>query len=315
MEEKFITHGVETFNLAPLKYKWAFLMAQKSLRNHWHPSEVPMGNDKACFEHSLNEREKHMFTHVFSTLTTADLAIASNLTEQIYGLVKAAEIRLYLSRQIAEEGLHSLSYQHCIEVLGLPEDEVYTLYRRVPAIGQWFDWGKSNRLENSEDIILPLIFQYAIFEGVFFMTAFASLFSLQRRNLMTGTGSQIAMIMKDESLHVAFGIKLINEIIKEMGTKPAEEEVYRLFENSMERIDKWTDHCIPDVLGYSSALHKEHCRYLANTRLKALGYGPLYQAKEALPWLSEQISTLKEANFFEKTITMYQSAGALDGTW
>lgn len=312
MREKFILKGEGSWNLSPMKYPWAFDMAQKSITNHWVPGEISMGKDRACYEQDLTPDERKLFTMVFSSLTTADLAAAGNLVEQVFSTVKAAEIRMYIGRQIAEETIHSMSYQHILEVLSLDPDEVYTLYRRVPEISDWFEFSANQNAFRTEDAVLPLIFWYALYEGCFFMCAFASILSLQRRNLMAGTGQQINFIMRDEALHVAFGMKLIKEIFLETGSRPAQTEVYRLFRDAMAKIDAWTDRCVPTVLGYSADLHKQHCRYLADRRLRQLGYEPLYGAEEALPWLDEQVALKKEVSFFERKVTEYQSGVALD---
>lgn len=312
MIEKFLLKGEGSWNLSPMKYPWAFDMAQKSIANHWVPAEIPMGADKACYEFDLSPDERKLFTMVFASLTTADLAAAGNLVEQVFSTVKAAEVRMYVGRQIAEETIHSMSYQHILEVLGLDPDEVYTLYKRVPEIRDWFEYSEQQNTFSVGDTVLPLIFWYALYEGCFFMCAFASILSLQRRNLMTGTGEQIAYIMRDESLHVAFGIKLIKGIFQETGSKPSPEVVHKLFASTLSVIDNWTDRCIPTVLGYTPELHKQHCRYLADRRLKQLGYEPMFFAEEALPWLSEQVSINKEKNFFESRVHEYQSGIGLD---
>jgi ribonucleoside-diphosphate reductase beta chain len=309
MKQKWILHGDETYNLAPFEYPWAFTMAQHSLANHWTPQEVPMGTDKACYELELTPEERYMFRNVFASLTTADLAIQENLTARVYDMIKAAEIRLYISRQIAEEGLHSASYQHVIETLGLDQAETYSLYRQVPEIKAWFDWSKD--IVGVKDVMIPLIFYYAIFEGIFFPTAFAAIYSLHRRRLMTGTGQQIQYIHRDETMHVGFGIKLIGEIFAELGHRPETAAVHRLFELSLQVLDNWADRCIPPVLGYNADLHKRHSRYLADRRLKALGYPTFFHVEEALPWLDEMASIKKEKNFFESRVTEYQSGAGL----
>ena len=310
MTEKHILYGDETYNLAPFKYPWAFDMAQKSLANHWTPNEVQMGGDKSCYEQVLTNDERHMFKHVFASLTTADLAIQDNLTGRIYPAVKAAELRLYLSRQIAEEGLHSVTYQHVIEVLGLDQEETYSIYRKVPYIKAWFDYARE--AVSSDHLMTPLIFYYAIFEGVFFPCAFAAVYSLHRRNLMTGTGQQIQYIHRDETAHVGFGMKLIKGIFTEANERPTQEAVHNLFKTSMQLLDDWAEYCIPATVGYNSDLHKQHMRYMADVRLRTLGYGKLYSVAEALPWLDAMASIKKEKNFFETRVTEYQSGVSLD---
>lgn len=310
MIEKFILKGDETYNLAPFKYPWAFTMAQNSLANHWTPNETPMGTDKACYELDLTDDERYMFRHVFASLTTADLAIQDNLTGRVYEMVKAAEIRLYLSRQIAEEGLHSVTYQHVIEVLGLDQEATYSIYRRVPEVKAWFDFAQ--RMLNTDDVILPLIFYYGIFEGVFFPCAFASIYSLHRRRLMSGTAQQIQYIHRDEAMHIGFGLRLISEIFEELGYRPNRKTVTQLFDEALTVLDQWADRCIVPTIGYTPDLHKQQMRFLADRRLVTLGYGKHYHAQEALPWLDEMASIKKEKNFFETRVTDYQSGVNLD---
>ena len=311
---KKILTGEETHNLAPFEYPWAYTMALNSLSNHWHPQEIPLSTDKATHDLGLSIQERHLFRHVFATLTTADLAIAGNLTERLYGVVKAAEIRLYIARQIAEEALHSISYQHILETLGVDQDDTYTLYQRVPQIADWFNFmADATRLHIAgRHITLPLMAQYAIWEGVFFMTGFSPIFALARNGKMTGTAEQLQYIMRDETMHVAFGLRLINEIHAELGHRPEINAVHALFHDAIIFLDRWADYCIPPILGYNADTHKAHARYLVNRRLRTLDYPELYPgAMNAIPWLDEMASIRKEKNFFESKVTEYQSAGAL----
>lgn len=313
MERKYLLKGEDSWHLAPLQFPWAWEMVKQSLENTWVPAEVAMGSDKLCYEHALSTEEKHLFTNVFATLTTADLAIASNVTERLYCRVKAAEVKAYMGRQIAEEVIHSLSYQHVIEVLGLDQEDTYSMYQRVPEIRDWFDFAQ--REYTREDVLLPLIFQYAIFEGVFFLTGFAAIYGLQRIGKMMGTCQQIQYIHRDESMHIAFGMKLLREMFLELNTKPDPWRVYAMFRAAMARLDAWADRCVPSILGYNASLHKEHARYLANNRLQQLGYAPMWPAGNVLPWLDEQAAINKEKNFFETRVTEYRNASALHDTW
>lgn len=308
--DKDILRGDATFNLAPYKYPWAATMVEKSIQNTWFPTEVNMTRDRSCFEMELNPTEKHMFMTVFASLTTADAAVAENLCLRFYDIVKAAEIRYYLERQIAEEGIHRNSYQHCLEVLGVDQEEVYSMYQEREHIRQWFD---HIRLMTSKNDILELLaFYYGMVEGTWFPCAFAAIYSLQRRKLMVGTSTQIAFIHKDESQHQAFGMKLFNECAAELGSKPHPDDMHSLVSTAVERMDEWADYCIPSVLGYNADMHKQHTRYLADRRLRQMGYEKLYRAEEALPWLDAMASIQKEGNFFEvPAITSYQSSAGL----
>src|SRR5437660_11413221 len=69
--------------------------------------------------------------------------------------------------------------------------------------------------ENIQAFLHDLIGYYVIMEGIFFYAGFAMMLALKRTNKMVGVGQQFEFIMRDESLHLAFGCDLINTIKKE----------------------------------------------------------------------------------------------------
>jgi ribonucleoside-diphosphate reductase beta chain len=132
---------------------------------------------------------------------------------------------------------------------------------------------------------------------------------------MTGTGEQIQYIHRDETMHIGFGTKLIKAIMLEQNARPDQSDVHNLFVASIKKLQIWAEHCVPNIVGYNAQLHVEHAKFLADKRLKQLGYDPVFNVKEALPWLDEQASIKKEKNFFETRVTEYQSSSSLEGTW
>ena len=308
-------------NLMPAKYPWAWDMVQKSIANTWFHHETPMGREKFSYEFELSDTERQLFLDVFATLTTSDIAILRNLAACVLKQITAPEVELYLATQIAEERVHTITYQHIIEVLALGEDNIYSRYLTIPEIKAKFEFaGKYSDMiahfHSLEDFVEGLIFYYAIFEGIWFYNGFSPIFSLQRRNLMTGTGTQLQYIMRDEANHVAFGIRLLRGLEEEEGVRLEQDKVHDLFRQALLLEEAYAHRVIPSVLGYNAQMHVKQSRFLANRRLKQLGYAPLFEmAENVLPWLDEQVNVQKEKNFFETRVTEYQSAASLDGTW
>jgi ribonucleotide reductase beta subunit family protein with ferritin-like domain len=180
-------------------------MMKDSLKNHWVPEETPMGGDKQCFDLTLNPVEQEMFLDVFATLTTSDIVILRNVAMDIMQHVTAPEVTAYLTRQCAEELVHTFTYQYCIEILGLNQDDIYTRYLTIPEVKAKFDYAeewatKIFKFGSLDELISGLVFYYTMFEGVWFYNGFSPIYSLQRRNLMTGTGTQLQYIQRDECL-------------------------------------------------------------------------------------------------------------------
>ena len=305
-------------NLAPYKYPWAFRVWEVEFNNNWSPKEQGMGTDVQDYGLRLTEDEKRLFFTMLSTLTTTDIVVAENIALSLMRHITAPEVSLYLGRQIGTETLHSVSYQFIIETLNLDQEEVYSLYIHRQAIKQKFELAQMfsdilYRAVNVRDVLKGYIFWSQFVEGVWFMAGFAALMSLPRRNLMRGTGTQGSYINRDEQLHVDLGARIINTIMDETGCRPTTEEVYHWLQLALESEYFFADNEIPSVLGYNASLHKEYCLWLANKRLEAMGY-PAYNAQRShpLPWIDEMLMSSKERNFFEATVTEYQSAHSLN---
>ncbi|MBA4094366.1 MAG: ribonucleotide reductase, partial [Candidatus Accumulibacter sp.] len=225
------------------------------------------------------------------------------------------------------EALHTWTYQHCIETLGIDQREIYNRYRVVPEIH-----GKialANRRLSSilrsdldltdrdtlHEFALSYLFFAAVFEGCWFYNGFSPIFSLQRRGLMKGTAEQLQYIMRDEVMHCAFGIRVVRQLIAEEKLQLDPRAVAELWQESEAAERAYAGFILREpLLGYSADLHVEQFRHVANRRARQLGLDePFPGARNVLPWLDEQVNMRKEKNFFETRVTEYQTGGAL--TW
>ena len=66
--------------------------------------------------------------------------------------------------------------------------------------------------ETDRQFLKNLIAYYCVLEGIFFYCGFTQILSMGRRNKMTGTAEQFQYILRDESMHLNFGIDVINQI-------------------------------------------------------------------------------------------------------
>ena len=239
--------------------------------------------------------------------------------------MSAPELQIYQARQVYEEALHTWTYQHCIETIGLDQSEIYNRYRVVPAI-----YGKikiANErlnavmssdidLRNRDDLelfVMSYIFFSAIFEGCWFYNGFSPIFALQRRGLMKGTGEQLQYIMRDEVMHCAFGLRVVRQIMKEENVKLDPKALKEMWEQAEAAELGYANYILKDpILGYSANDHIEQFRFLANRRAQQLKFElPFEGAESTLPWLDEQANMRKEKNFFETRVTEYQTGSSL----
>jgi len=325
-DDKRVVNGLTDINqLAPFKYPWAWEYFLNANRNHWTPLDINMAQDVHDYHHKLTLEERHVYENVLAYLTTSDILAMRNIGLAVMEKMSAPELQIYQARQVYEESLHTWTYQHCIETLGLNQGEIYNRYRVVPAINKKIQI-TNRRLDSIlrpdidlrdraelENFVMAYVFFAAIFEGSWFYNGFSPIFALQRRGLMKGTAEQLQYIMRDEVMHASFGIRVARQIIQEEQISLDPKALHTIWAEALDAESGYADYILRDpILGYSAEMHIEQFKYIANRRARSLGFEePFPGADNALPWLDEQANLRKEKNFFETRVTEYQTGGAL----
>ena len=324
--DKRIVNGTTDINqLAPFKYPWAWEYFLNANKNHWTPLDINMAQDVHDFNHTLADDERHVYTNVLAYLTTSDILAMRNIGLAVMEKMSAPELQIYQARQVYEESLHTWTYQHCIETIGLDQSEIYNRYRVVPAINQKIQ--VANRRLNSilrpdidlndpaelSNFVMAYMFFGGIFEGCWFYNGFSPIFALQRRGLMKGTAEQLQYIMRDEVMHASFGIRVVKEIIQENNVALDPQAIRDMWDEAEAAEHGYARYILQNpILGYSAEDHIEQFRFIANRRARQLSLEePFPGARDMLPWLDEQANMRKEKNFFETRVTEYQTGGAL----
>ena len=318
--------------LVPFKYDWAWQKYLDGCANHWMPQEVNMTADIALWksEDGLSDDERTIVKRSLGFFSTADSLVANNLVLAIYRLITNPECRQYLLRQAFEEAIHTHAYQYCIESLGMDEGEIFNMYHEVPTVAEKASWAlkytkeindpgfTTGTVDTDKTLLKNLIAYYCVLEGIFFYCGFTQILSMGRRNKMTGTSEQFQYILRDESMHVNFGIDVINQIKlenphlwdDEMQASARE----MILEGTTLEVGYARDTMPRGVLGMNANMMEEYLQFIANRRLAQIGLTEQYPGvKNPFPWMSEIMDLKKEKNFFETRVTDYQTGGAL--TW
>ena len=330
-EKAMINCRADLNQLVPFKYEWAWQKYIDGCANHWMPQEINMTADVATWKspEGLSADERRIVMRSLGYFSTADSLVANNLVLAIYRLITNPECRQYLLRQAFEEAIHTHAYQYCIESLGMDEGEVFNMYREVPTVAKKAAWSlrhthdltdpnfTTGTLETDQTLLRNLIGYYAVTEGIFFYCGFTQILSMGRRNKMTGVAEQFQYILRDESMHLNFGIDVINQIKLEnpqlWTAQFKQEAIQMILEGTTLEIEYARDTMPRGVLGMNAAMMEEYLQFIANRRLSQLGLPEQFpNAQNPFPWMSEIMDLRKEKNFFETRVIEYQTGGALN---
>jgi len=329
--DKRVINGQTDMNqLVPFKYHWAWDKYLAGCANHWMPQEINMSADIALWKdpHGLTPDERTIIKRSLGYFSTADSLVANNLVLAVYRHITNPECRQYLLRQAFEEALHTHAYQYVIQSLGMDEAEVFNMYREIPSVHDKAAFTlpftqelcepnfRTGTPEADQRLLRNLIGFYVITEGIFFYVGFVQMLSFGRRNKMVGASEQFQYILRDESMHMNFGIDVINQIKLEnphLWTPEFRKEIAALIRAGVDLEYRYAVDTMPrGVLGLNSAMFNDYLKFIANRRCIQIGLSEQYPgATNPFPWMSEVLDLNKEKNFFETRVTEYQTGGAL----
>ena len=322
--------NIDPNKILPMTYKWAREHYKDGVANNWTPEEISMQKDVEQWKSPdvLSDIEKRMILWNLGFFSTAESLTANNIVLTVYKHVTNPEARQYLLRQAYEEAVHTDTFIYCCDTLGLDPEYIYNMYETIPSIKAKDDFVidftksvfdptfKTDSLENIQKFVHDLIGFYIIMEGIFFYAGFAMILSMKRQNRMVGVGDQFQYILRDESIHLAFGIDLINTIKDEnpdIWTEEFTTDIIKKMKEAVELEKAYVDDAMPNgFLGLNPQSVKDYVEYIADRRFDRLGLPKVYGKESPFPWMSEIMDVSKEKNFFETKVTEYQNSGSLE---
>ena len=320
-QKQMINCRADVNQLVPFKYDWAWQKYLDGSANHWMPQEINMTADVALWKdpNGLTEDERRIVMRNLGFFSTADSLVANNIVLSVYRHITNPECRQYLLRQALEEAIHTHAYQYVIESLGMDEGEIFNMYKEIPSVARKAAWAlpftesladqnfKTGSLEDDKTLLRNLIAFYC---------GFTQILSMGNRNKMTGTAEQFQYILRDESMHVNFGIDMINQIKLEnpqLWDEAMQTEARNMILQGTQLEIEYAHDTMPGgILGMNAESMSDYLRFIANRRLTQIGLEEEFpNATNPFPWMSEIMDLRKEKNFFETRVIEYQTGGAL----
>jgi len=309
--------------LSPLELKdkdptFAFKLYQQGCSNSWFPKEIPLAQDKQEFDSKISDMEKHYIKYMLGFFCTAESLVANNISYALYKHITDPEQKLYLLRQAYEEANHTVTFLYIIDSLGLNRAEIFDMYKTVPEIGAKKDFEEKFTIDlfqkeeiSKQDLFRNLFGFYAIMEGLYFFSGFLIGLSFGRRQMLKGVASLFQYILRDETVHLGFGMQAMRQLIKEdpaLLTDSLKQELVELMKNAVELESNYATVAMPEgILGMNKNYYLQYCQYIADRRMTALGLDAIYRVANPAPWLATQTDLPELVSFFEATPTSYET--------
>ncbi len=308
--------------LRPMRYPHFYDRFRDAIRNTWTVEEVDLHSDLADLPR-LSIAERHLVSRLVAFFATGDTIVANNLVLNLYQHVNSPEGRLYLSRQLFEEAVHVQFYLTLLDTYVPDEHErsaAFAAVQNIPSIRRkaefCFRWIDSiytlRELHSRADrraFLLNLICFAACIEGLFFYGAFAYVYFLRSRGLLNGLASGTNWVFRDESMHMAFALDVVDIVrAQEPGLFDDEMagQVRDMLAEAVECEVQFAEDLLGQgVVGLPLGDMRSYLQHVADRRLARLGIEPLYGSVNPLQFMELQ-DVQELSNFFERRVSAYQ---------
>lgn len=308
-------------NLHPLNYKWAYDLYNQAVRNTWFPHEIALKEDLEDFA-KMTDDERHAVQFLMAFFNPAELIVNRSIALGMYPYLKSPECHLYLAKVMWEEANHCVAFEYVLETFPFDREKVFGVHLEVPSmiakenyINKYLTRMTEDRLDIStidgkKDFIRNLVATNIVMEGIWFYSGFMVALSFRQRNQLRNFGSMINWVLRDESLHLKFGMNLIQNVLEENSELLTEEFAAEIRNIIIEGVDlevNYNKDLFPNgILGLNADYVNQYVQYVADRRLQELGMPKYYNATNPAKWMSTATDVFELVNFFEQQNTSYE---------
>ncbi len=318
----------DDMNLHPIRYQWAYDLYTQAVRNTWFPHEIALQEDIQDWGR-MTEDEKHAVTFLMAFFNPAELIVNRSIALGIYPYLKSPECHLYLAKQMWEEANHCVSFEYVLETFPFDKEKIFNLHLDVPSmvakeayINRFLKRMTEDTLdistaEGKKDFIRNLVATNLVMEGIWFYSGFMVALSFRQRNQLRNFGSMINWVIRDESLHLKFGIQLVHTILEENAellTQEFADEIRNLIIEGVDLETQYNKDLFPNgILGLNAEYVNQYVQYVADRRLEELGLPKHYNVTNPAKWMGTATDVYELVNFFESQNTNYEVNGHAHG--
>ena len=301
------------------KYPIFDKLCQQQLGFFWRPEEVSLQKDRNDYA-QLSEAQKFIFTSNLKYQTMLDSVQGRGPCLAFLPFVTNPELEGCIVAWDFMETIHSRSYTYIIKNLYSDPAEVFDTIIDDPKIDE-----RAKSVTAAYDNLINLGYKYQlnpksvdiyelkkalwlalvtvnVLEGLRFYVSFACSFAFGELKLMEGSAKILSLIARDEATHLNLSTHVIKAWQKgdDKGMskviKGLDKTVIEMFKKCVEEEKAWAKHLFKDgsIIGLNERLLGTYVEWIANKRLRALGFDPLYDvgaSQNPLPWTQHWLSS------------------------
>ena len=291
---------------------------QTMLGYFWRPEEVSLQKDRSDYA-NFRPEQKHIFTANLKYQTLLDSVQGRGPALAFLPYVSLPELEGCIVTWDFFETIHSRSYTHIMKnVYANPSEVLDTILddkeilKRAETVTKHYDnfttvankyfHNKKGTMRDVKKKMFLAMMNVNILEGLRFYVSFACTFAFGELKMMEGSAKILSLIARDESQHLAITSHIIKNWMqgddKELKPliKECKDDVIKMWKKCVEEEQAWCNYLFKDgsIIGLNERLLSKYVEWIANKRLRALNFDPLYDVpanQNPLPWTQHWLSS------------------------
>ena len=330
--------GVQRYD--SYKYPVFDKLTQQQLGYFWRPEEVSLQKDRGDYQ-QLTPEQKHIFTSNLKYQIMLDSVQGRAPGMAFAPYCSLPELEGCINVWQFMEMIHSRSYTYIIKnVYSDPSDVFDTIIKddnilqRAESVTKSYDdfvneahsydsgnaWkfaveghpaGTLDRRELKRKLYRAIA-NVNILEGIRFYVSFACSFAFGENKLMEGSAKILSLISRDESQHLVITQQILKKWAE--GDDPEMQEIAHeekpfvkdMFRNTVNEEKAWADYLFKEgsMIGLNARLLNNYVEWIANRRMKAIGFDPIYDQplrNNPLTWTEHWLNSKGQQNAPQET--------------
>ena len=322
------------------KYPIFDKLTTQQLGYFWRPEEVSLQKDRADYQ-TLRPEQKHIFTSNLKYQIMLDSVQGRGPGMAFIPYCSLPELEACMTIWETMEMIHSRSYTYIIKNVYSDPTEVFDTilddkkilsrattvtkaYDELISFAHLYDTGNmwrqdwkdspTSKWETKElkRKLYRAVMNVNILEGIRFYVSFACTFAFGELKLMEGSAKIISLIARDESQHLVITQNILKnwangddpEMLDIM--EEEQENVYQMFRDCVEEEKEWAEYLFKDgsMIGLNAKLLDSYVEYIANRRMKSIGFKPIFDtpmSNNPLPWTQHWLNSKMMQNAPQET--------------
>jgi ribonucleoside-diphosphate reductase beta chain len=317
-EPMFFGAEQNTQRFDTFKYPIFDKLTQTQLGYFWRPEEISLQKDRADYM-NFRPEEKFIFTANLKYQILLDSVQGRGILTAFGPYCSLPELESCMNAWQFFENIHSRSYTHIIKNVYSNPSEVFDtilddekIIARAKSVTKAYDefieyaqkytqQGIGDSLTLKKKLYLAMINVNAL-EGIRFFISFACSFAFGELKKMEGSAKIIGLISRDEAQHLAISQHIIKNWQKgddpEMliAMEQCKDDVIQIYKDIIQEEKDWANYLFKDgaIIGLNERLLHEYVEFIANRRIKAIGFDALFNRSASdnpLPWTQHWLSS------------------------